>query len=289
MPTCPNCGSVLPAGTLICDCGTTLCLARETQDENVVNELKEELRLENAELFKSKAKRLEKDGEYLEAIEQYYNALALQPDMFDVYQSIAESYFKAGMYDEAMEVYHKRFNYSNEYKMDRSIADALFELGRYGESIEKYWEAIRKIHERMKVETERDENDRNHLLSRVYNDLGWAYNAIKDYDAAIECYEEAIGYDYNWSENWNCKAIALENKGMYVEALKFYDIAIEMNPNGLVLRNNRESCLKSYGQAYRDGGYTEKSDYLDEALELTEDELKFEDFEGYGVLEFDED
>ena len=169
------------------------------------------------------------------------------------------------------------------------MAYAFFKLKRYDMAIEKYMQTINEIRHSSRLNPQFDEyladNDdnyverfkeksvemhkkQNELISRVWHDLGQVYDECQNYDKAIACYEEAIGYDYSQTDNWCGKAIALENKGEYVDALKFYDIVIEMAPDDEEFEKNRLRCLKRYGIAYMNDEYQKECKYLDEALDL---------------------
>ena len=309
MPTCPNCGSVQPEGTIICSCGTTLRI-KEMDDERVAGALAEELMRENINILISRAKRLEEKGEYLEAIELYYDVLAIDPRWPAVPRKIGNAYFKAGLYEKALDEYYNGCNGENDFTTQRAIGNALFELERYDEAIEHYQTAVnivensgyynphlderftndaKKVKEFEKKEAMRLK-EKNELLSGIYNEIGWAYNAKADYDNAIEYYEKAIYHDHDRANNWNCKAIALENKGEFADAVKFYEIALKMNPEDEVIRNNRVQCLKNYARAYRNGTYTKKCESLREALELTDgaEVSNVSGNLGHVILDFDE-
>ena len=287
MPTCPNCGSVLPAGTLICGCGTRLGGDSSYDDERLRDELQEELRRENVMIIVSRAKRLEAEGRYLDAVDQYYDALALDPLSLPITRYLADAYLKAEEYEKAIDAY-EQVHSSESFEVSRSMAYAFFKLKRYDQAIEKYRQAMNEIRhgsrlnprfeecwaddaeyvERFKEKSAEMEKKRNGLLSGLWHDLGQVYDECQDYDKAIECYEEGIGYDYALPDNWCGKAVALERKGEFVDALKFYDIVIEMDPDDEEFKENRLRCLKGYGKAYMYNEYPKKSKYLRDALEL---------------------
>ena len=288
MPTCPNCGSVLPAGTVVCGCGTSLGGDSSYDEARLNAQLQEELMRENVRIIVSRARRLEAEGRYLDAVDQYYDALALDPLSLPLTQYLGDAYLNAGEYEKALDVYEDYHNSSKSYKVSQSMAYAFFKLKRYDEAIEKYMQTIDEIRHSSKLNPEFDEyraddeeyvehfkkwfgemqKKQNELISGVWHDLGQVYDECQNYDKAIECYEEAIGYDYSQTDNWCCKATALENKGEYVDALKFYDIAIEMDPDDEEFKKNRLRCLKRYGIAYMNDEYQKECKYLDEALDL---------------------
>ena len=313
---CPNCGSSVPDGQTICSCGAVVySSSSQNHDEDELREIRDEIRKENVELFVAKARRLAKRGQYLEAIEEYDNAIALNSSLITERIERADAYFNSGLYEDALDAYYDCYFISAvAYRIYKSIADTLFELGRYEEAIENYETAIEKTQDsptfsvhvnsicqkdpecvkKRRKEAEEKKKKKEEFISRVFNRIGWVYNRMEEYEKAIKFYERAIEFDYEFFDNWNCKAIALENMGRFVEALKFYDIALEMGGDETV-RQNREECLKRYGKANESGDYSESSEYLEEALSLKRNIRRVynEDdnhgFAGYSIFDFDED
>ncbi len=288
MPTCPNCGSVLPAGTVVCSCGTSLGGDSSYDDERLRAELQEELRRENVNIILSRAKRLEAEGRYLDAVDLYYDALALDPLSLPITRYLADAYLNAEEYEKAIDFYEEYHHSSQSFEVSRSMAYAFFKLKRYDQAIETYRQTINEIRhasrfnpifeecwadnpeyvERFKQRSAEMRKKQNELLSVVWHDLGQVYDECQNYDDAIKCYEEGIGHDYGWPDNWSGKATALEKKGEFVDALKFYDIAIEMDSDDEESKEMRLHCLKRYGKAYMHNEYPKKSKYLSDALEL---------------------
>ncbi|WP_405266971.1 tetratricopeptide repeat protein [Methanobrevibacter sp.] len=294
MPMCPNCGGWVSEGSSTCSCGTPVGDFSSVPDEVDKEEIKREVRDEiigNMVTRRTKeAERLAEMGRYGEAIEKYEDALDVKYSS-RIVREIGHLHFKMGEYEKALESYDSINDRSN-------VALALIELGRCDEAIDAFEKLIEEADSKFPTpdfnqdraddegyvdryrERYQDSEERKFsYLARTYNDLGWAYNKMGDYDKAIKCYEKGIGYDQNFAGNWNCKAIALDSLGKYDEALKFYDIALTIDVADKIILKNREECLKSYGRAYLSGKYPVKSEYLEEALELAGEESDSVDLE----------
>lgn len=310
MPTCPNCGSVLPAGAVVCSCGTSFGGHSGRDDERLNDQSEENLIREKINMIEARAKRFEAEGRYMEAVSQYYDALALDPSCAKARHALADAYLNAGEYEKALDAYAECYHTAEYYEVVWSTAYALFKLERYDDAIVKYMQTINEIRhgsmfnlffqkdraddaeyvEWFKERSAEIEKKRNEMLSGVWHDLGQVHDACQNYNEAIKCYEKAIAYDYGRADNWCGKAIALENKGEFVDALKFYGIAIEMDPQDDELEKNRLRCLERYGNAYMNEEYLKECEYLDEALDLagrTKLTTAYED-KNYDILDFDE-
>ena len=213
----------------------------------------------------SEAKRLAEKERYSEAIERYDEALDIKYSA-EIVLKIAEIYFKMGEYEKGVEIYDSIHD-------KRNAALALIEVGRFDEAIEEL-EAVIDDPDMYLGRYRGNEKEKLRFLASTYNDMGWAYNMKEDYGKAIECYEKGIGYCHDFAGNWNCKAIALENQGNYPEALKFYNIALQIDVGDEIILKNKEDCLKSYGRAYLSGEYRVKSDYLRKALRMVREDSK---------------
>lgn len=287
MPICPNCGSYVDEGSPMCSCGTSI--GRSSYDDF---EIDEEQNLKDlAKNCCRIARSHEKNGRYAEAIMEYENALHYDYNSFTLYE-MGKDYMELGRYERALECFE---DCSQSNNVIRSKGEALAGLERYDEAVKTILDLIDKIRERPlrlpKFDPDDAESvnyynnvkyqkeiDKNKELARTYNSLGWIYNLKGDERTAIEYFEEGILYDYNYANNWNCKAIALDHLGEYVESLKFYDIAMSLDDD-VVIKNNRKACLENYAKAYQSGNYDKESKYLDEALSLIDDDFDYVDLD----------
>lgn len=277
MPICPNCGSYVDEGSPMCSCGTSMGVSRYDEPEIYEDDNLTEL----ADNCIRIARDYERHGRYAEAVSEYEKALHYNYSSSTLFK-MGEALMQLGRYYRALECFED-CNQSDD--VIKARCEALIELGRCDEAIEILFDWIDKIRNRSlhlpsydpdnaddvnyynKVKYKK-ELERNKLLARAYNTLGWAYHMKNDEKTAIKYFEEGILYDYDYANNWNCKAIALNLSGKYVEALKFYDIALGLDKGDKVITKNRRECLEDYAREYKSGNYTQKSKYLKEAFEV---------------------
>ncbi|KLI33375.1 tetratricopeptide repeat protein, partial [Brachyspira hyodysenteriae] len=125
---------------------------------------------------------------------------------------------------------------------------------------------IQSIKDKAEEETKKliEKNNINIQISNLFN---WAYQAYnnKEYDASINCYNQIIemtdellkGYDENSEEyskyknicsmSYNNRGNAKSNLGLYEEAIKDFDKAIELDTNNSMAYNNRGNAKSDLG------------------------------------------
>lgn len=83
----------------------------------------------------------------------------------------------------------------------------------------------------------------NESKAEYYN--YWAIRFIEDgyYYDSLQCFNDSIYFDPNFSDAWNNKGFVWRRLGNYEEALKCYDKAIHLTPNSSIPWNNRGDCL----------------------------------------------
>lgn len=287
MPICPNCGSYVDEGSPVCSCGASMGSSRrDTESEKAIAS---EIKRNMERRLKSEAKHLREMGNYQGAIEKYKEVYDVTGSS-RVYLDIADVYLEIGNYSEAL--YYAESSKHDSSRRNRLMAEALSGLGRFDEAVGIFKTEIADIkNDRRYRPTFREdrsydrdyvagfnsrreelERERDLKISEAFGEMGWICHLKGDYDEAIRCYENGIKFCHDNSENWNLKAISLEKKGCYVEAIKFVDVAIRLNPKSEVLPKNRRGFLEAYALEYTSGRYTKKSEYLDEALRMIEDD-----------------
>lgn len=159
---------------------------------------------------------------------------------------------------------------------------------------------INSIKKQAEEETKKliEENNRNIKISNLFNSAYQSYNN-KEYDKAINYYNQIIeiiddllkGYDENSEEYskyknnyliaYNNRANAKSDLGLYEEAIKDFDKAIELNPNNFMAYYNKglaKSDLVHNEEAYNNfiKGYdladdTSKKEYEQRIIGLARD------------------
>lgn len=108
---------------------------------------------------------------------------------------------------------------------------------------------------------------------------------------ALGVIDEALNEDSNDFQNWNAKALILDNLSDYEDSIECFDKALMLN-NSDFIKKNKANALYSYAKVtfFPDADYEKAMNLIDEALEcLPEDEdaseyyfLKAEIFESLG-------
>src|ERR1700757_5128800 len=83
-------------------------------------------------------------------------------------------------------------------------------------------------------------------LAIAYNNRGNAYAAKRDYDRAIEDFDQSIKLNPTYIKPFNNRGVAYLKKGEYDLAIKAFDEAIKLNSNyGEAFANRAEAYLKT--------------------------------------------
>ena len=96
-----------------------------------------------------------------------------------------------------------------------NISDILEEFEASVRAIEEYNKAIKL----------------NPNLAGAYNNRGFAYHNLKEYEKAIKDYNKAIELNPNLTDAYNNRGVAYYNLEEYEKAIKDYNKAIELDPN----------------------------------------------------------
>jgi len=89
-------------------------------------------------------------------------------------------------------------------------------------------------------EAERREEGRREL-AKAYNKLGLAYAGKKDYDRAIQHYNQALLFHPKDGVALNNRGIAYEHKGQYNQAMQDYEQTLKLDPNNAKARASRDT------------------------------------------------
>jgi lipoprotein NlpI len=165
--------------------------------------------------FYKRANAYYEKGEYDRAIEDYDQAIRLNPKHPDAFSNRGVAYARKGDYDRAIE------NYNEAIRLNPKHAGALYGRGNayrrkgdYDRAIENYDEAIQLSPKH----------------ANAFSNRGVAYARKRDYDRAIENYDEAIRLNPKHVNAFYNRGNAYRHKGDYDRAIENYDEAIRLNP-----------------------------------------------------------
>ncbi|MCL1943806.1 MAG: tetratricopeptide repeat protein [Candidatus Azobacteroides sp.] len=77
---------------------------------------------------------------------------------------------------------------------------------------------------------------------------GIAYNGLRNYTEAIKCYDIAIDLKNDYERAYNYKGNVLYDLGKYEEAIQYYDKAMALNPDYARAHYNKGCCLDDLGR-----------------------------------------
>ena len=155
-------------------------------------------------------------GDYGKAIEDYDEAIRLDPKYAGAYHSRGQAYGLLGQYERAIEDFDEAIRLDPQYaKAYNNRGNAYQELGQYERAIEDYDEAIRL-----------DPQD-----AVTYHNRGYAYHNLGQYERAIEDYDEAIRLDPQYAKAYNNRGLAYQSLGKVEEAERDFQKAKELGYN----------------------------------------------------------
>lgn len=179
-----------------------------------------------------------------EAIEQYRNAIVINPNYAEAYNNLGNAFLDLKHPEDAIKQYIKTIDINpNNAEPYNNLGIALLNLKRPEEAIKQYRKAI----------------DINPNVAEPYNNWGVAIQDIKRPDEAIEHYSKAIDINPNYAEAYSNWGNALQELKRPEEAIEFYRKAITINPNnadpynnlGIALLNLKrpEAAIKQFRKA----------------------------------------
>jgi lipoprotein NlpI len=187
---------------------------------------------DSGELFRSQ-------GDYVTAIEEYTQAIRLDPNYAVAYHNRGFAYHAKGDNDGAITDYTQVIrldpNYAGTYY---NRGNAYYDKNDYDTAIADYNQAIRL----------------NPNYALAYNNRGNAYNNKGDYDRAITDYTQVIRLDPNHAGTYYNRGNAYNNKGDYDRAIADHTQAIRIEPNAMRYnaRGNAYYMKRDYNRAIAD-------------------------------------
>jgi tetratricopeptide (TPR) repeat protein len=154
-------------------------------------------------------------GRYNEAIAEYLQAIALDPNYAAPHNGLGNVYSKTGRYDKAIVEYKQTIALEPKFALPHNgLGNVFRHLGRYDEAIAKYQRAI--------VLDPKD--------ALPHNGLGNVYGQSGRYDEAIANFQQAITLDPKDALPHNGLGNVYRQLGRYDEAIAEYQQAIALDP-----------------------------------------------------------
>lgn len=186
-------------------------------------------------------------------IERYVDIaykLDVNPDtgnsLYNFLREVAMAYSTATEYDIATRYYERAIALKPE------LSAAKIDLG-YNLSNAKQYDAAKEWLLRSLRQDEKWNFDTHWALGWMYEQLGDAEHATPDdkernYRLAMHEYEQCASIRKLWTDRcYNLIAILYYRLGMHADAVKYYDMAISINPTEKVYYNNKLDALRKAG------------------------------------------
>jgi tetratricopeptide (TPR) repeat protein len=173
-------------------------------------------------------------GETDRAIEDYHQAIAMDPQHAEAHSNLGVALFKKGLVNEAIREFQIAIRFSpGLVNAHRNLAPALYRSGRIEEALEQYL-----------IVTRLRPDD-----ASAHADLGAAYGAMGSYNKAIEHFQIAIRLRPDFADAHYNLGIAYQTKGLMDQAIEHLEAAARLNPADAVIRNDlaRAYSLRNSG------------------------------------------
>jgi tetratricopeptide (TPR) repeat protein len=170
-----------------------------------------------------------KKGQTDEAINQYQEAIRLNPEYAGAHYNLGNALLKKDQTDEAISQYQEVIRLKpDDADAHNNLGDALLKKGQTDEAIHQYQEAIR---------LKPDGADAHYNLGNALRKKG-------QIDEAINQYQEVIRLKPDDAEAHNNLGVALAIKGQTEEAIRQFQEAIRLKPDSADAQNNLARALR---------------------------------------------
>ncbi|MCA8925692.1 MAG: tetratricopeptide repeat protein [Planctomycetes bacterium] len=220
-------------------------------------------------------------GQYLEALEVYGRAIALDPNNAEAYLGRAVSNHALGHLEEALE------DFDDALELDPTVAGAYVSRATIKQTLDRYEEAWRDLDKALELDPDAASAHLRRGVSKLM--LGRLEEALKDLDRAIELepgnaeayfvrgcnrqrldrhegaiedYAKAIELGQGDAVTHCSRALSLARLGRWTESIEHYDMATRLDPR------NAEGFFGRGAGKTRLGRFAEAIEDLDKALEL---------------------
>ncbi len=169
-------------------------------------------------------------GDTTRAIGELQKAVERNPDYID-------AYIQLGLFSDAINDTMARVYYQNAIRIDSTNAYAQYDLALHYQHQKEFNKAI---HQYLYLLDHVDST-----FSTALHNIGYIYLIYSDdLDTAISYFDKAIALDYNYTEAYTNKALALELKGKYNEAFIEYQTALRITPDEVAAKKGIERISK---------------------------------------------
>ena len=161
------------------------------------------------------------EGRYREAIEDFNEAISLNPAYYEAYGNRSAAYDKTGQLDKALADMDRAVSLSSFYKAYYARGRLFEKKGEVEKAVGDYRQAI----------------SHNPLFIDAYIDLGLLYNKTGSYKNAEESFRDALAIDPDQDYAHYCLGKALADSGDLNGALGHISTAVRLRPDNALYRN----------------------------------------------------
>ncbi|HVM59723.1 MAG TPA: tetratricopeptide repeat protein [Verrucomicrobiae bacterium] len=217
------------------DFRTGVALYEAGKVREAVQEYEQALRLDpdNVEAHNNLGNNLLRSGKIQEAIGQYEQTLRLKPDFAEAHDNLGLARQESGNISEAMEQYEQAFRLQPDKAMAHvDFGIALERTGKLREAIGHYEEALR-------IEPDSAE---------AHYNMGIALARLGRTSEAIGQFEQALRVVPDYAEAHDNLAITLAQVGRLSEAIQHWELALRLKPNDATVHSNLGLGLMQAGR-----------------------------------------
>ena len=163
-------------------------------------------------------------GDHDRAIQDFNEAIRLNPDFEKAYYDRGNAYIGKEEYDRAIQ------DFDEAIQLNPNAETAYYGRGYAYKKKGDYDRAIQDFNEAIRLDPD---------FERAYYDRGNAYIDKEEYERGIQDFNEAIQLNPNNANNYNNRGVAYNRKGDYGRAIQDYSQAIHLNSNDTTSYLNR--------------------------------------------------
>ena len=208
---------------------------RQNKFDEAIQQYREAVRLEPdySVLHNNLGVALDKQGQSEEAIRQYREAVRLQPDYALARNNLGAALNKQGQSEEAIRQFQATLRLKPDYaEAHENLGVALEKRGQSEEAIRQYQEAVRWKPD----------------YADAHNNLGAALDDQGRSDEAISHNQAALRLQPDHAEAHNNLGIALGRKGQSDEAIRHFQEAVRLKPDYAEAHNNLGIAFSQQGR-----------------------------------------